>query len=315
MVKKPETKSIFNSCNFIIISIFIFLFIISCGKKEKYTIYSSFPFKLENLRIIVSPLLNHKHEENFLIDTSIEAGIIIDFRLAKKAGLKPLKPVDFYYWIRKTPKPEYYKLKSFGFPNKELKNLNCLVADLKILEEKLGERINGIIGNAFFTNFFIEFDFKTKMINLYSKPLSPENEYIKVKLDKFPGSENKRIITGVTDKNLVSSFILNTGSPVTIYPPVIAKELLKRGKAVSSHYIEISGHKYSLLKISNLNFNGIILSQNKEVIYSPPSDNEELPINEILKLGYGILGMDILGKGKWILNLKDNYIAFYNPLH
>lgn len=278
MVKEKETECTLNFCVFTIIFIYVFFFNMSCGKIKKDNKYSSFPFKLKNSRIVVSALLNNNYVNNFLVDTSIEEGIIIDFRLAKKADIKPINADDFYYWIRKDPKSEYYTLESFGFPGREFEDLNCFVTDLVILEKKLGERINGIIGSSFLKNFLMEFDFKHNMIHLYSEFPSSNREYIKVKLDKFPNSENKRILTGVTDKNLITSFIFNTGSPVTIYPYIIAKELLKQGKALQSHYIEIAGQEYSLLKIGTLTFNGFIMAKNRQVVYISPSKKEELPL-------------------------------------
>ncbi|MEI9935466.1 MAG: aspartyl protease family protein [Ferruginibacter sp.] len=118
--------------------------------------------------IIVKALLNNVPDTlNFILDTGC-GGISLDSTTCSILGIKTIPSDITITGMGEAHKVNFVFHQTLHLPGLTLHNVNFHVNDYSVLSGVYGEKIDGVIGSAFFNHYIVKIDFDSLRIDVYS---------------------------------------------------------------------------------------------------------------------------------------------------
>jgi len=146
--------------------------LIATGQKEYHPakLITAVPFKTFSGGIIVLKLTLENNEDslNFILDTGA-SDISLDSSTCSKYKMEPLLSDRYVVGIGGSRRMKMIYNRTMHLEGLRIDSLNLMVADYDILGSIYGEKIDGILGNVFFSKYIVRIDYDSSKIYVYSK--------------------------------------------------------------------------------------------------------------------------------------------------
>lgn len=174
---------------------------------------SSVPFLFFKNEIVATVRINHKGPFTVLLDTGT-APSVIDVSVARKIGLKLVAE----FATSDGGGTEKHQDYETTLPNVELGKLNtpkvaAVATDLSGLTKRFGKPIDAVLGDSFFSNRVVQFDYANKIFRLYNRsPILGSEKTKKSTTVPFRHDDGEVHFSGVRINGKAVSANLDTGS-------------------------------------------------------------------------------------------------------
>lgn len=138
--------------------------------KPQAKFITRFPFKQYSGGVIIlkARFDNVQDTLHFILDTG-SGGISLDSSTCKEFNILATKTDTSITGIGGVRKVAFVFKKTLHLPNLSIPNLNFHINDYSILSSVYGEKIDGIIGYSFFSQYIVKINFDSNFIEVFSK--------------------------------------------------------------------------------------------------------------------------------------------------